>query len=116
MSLSIPPGSSATATGLSGMRAAQRHLVTSPHNLPNLHTPGCRRQAVEQTAQPNLGGVNTTLRQDSANATPGSGGDGFAHLAEDLVGQRMSLYSFAANLKTIEAEDQMLGTLLDTQA
>ena len=116
MSLSIPPGSSATATGLSGMRAAQRNLDTSAHNVANLQTPGFRRQAVEQTAQPNLGGVNTRLRQDNANAMPGSGGDGFAHLADDLVGQRMSLYSFAANLKTVDTQDQMLGTLLDTQA
>ena len=53
MSLSIPPGSSATATGLSGMRAAQRNLDTSAHNVANLQTPGFRRQAVEQTAQPN---------------------------------------------------------------
>ena len=38
------------------------------------------------------------------------------HLAEDLIGQRQALYSFAANLKTIATEDRMLGSLLDVQA
>ena len=37
-------------------------------------------------------------------------------MADDLVGQRMSLYSFAANLRTVETQDRMLGSLLDTQA
>ena len=35
---------------------------------------------------------------------------------EDLVGQRVALYSFAANLRTVQTQDEMLGTLLDTQA
>lgn len=108
---SIPTG--ATATGLSGMRAAQQRLDTSAHNIANLQTPGFQRQTVEQTAQPGLGGVNT---QQRAAPTGNSEGDGFAHLADDMVEQRMSLYSFAANLKTVETEDQMLGTLLDIQA
>ncbi|QCB44627.1 flagellar basal body protein [Hydrogenophaga sp. PAMC20947] len=111
MSLSIPSGTSATATAISGMRAAQRNLDTSAHNVANLQTPGFKRQTAEQMAQPGLGGVSTALRQ-----APDASGDGFAHLADDLVEQRMSLYSFAANLKTVETEDQMLGTLLDTRA
>ena len=113
MSLSIPPGSSATATGLSGMRAAQRNLDTSAHNVANLQTPGFRRQTVEQTAQPRPWRREHHAAPAQRNRDRG---DGFAHLAEDLVDQRMSLYSFAANLKTVETEDQMLGTLLDTQA
>lgn len=116
MSLSIPTGTSASAAGLSGMRAAQRNLDTSAHNIANLQTPGFQRQTVEQTAQPGLGGVNTELRQRPTATVADTGGDGFDHLADDLVAQRMSLYSFSANLKTVETEDQMLGTLLDTRA
>jgi flagellar hook protein FlgE len=37
-------------------------------------------------------------------------------LTDDLVEQRVSLYSFAANLRTVQTEDQMLGALLDTKA
>ena len=60
---------------------------------------------------PETGGVQTqVVREDVAPA-----GD-LGHLAEDLVEQRMALYSFAANLKTIETEDRMLGSLLDRTA
>lgn len=106
---SIPTG--AAASGLSGMRAAQQRLDTSAHNIANLQTPGFQRQIAGRTAQTGPGGVNTEQRQ-----APQASADGFAHLADDMVEQRMSLYSFAANLKTVETEDKMLGTLLDTQA
>ncbi len=87
MSLSITSGSSATAIGLSGMRAAQRQLDSHAHNVANVQTPEFKRQ------------VSAPL-------------DG---LANDLVGQRISLYSFAANLRTVQTEDRMLGALLDTR-
>lgn len=102
------------AIGLSGMRAAQLRLDTSAHNVANAQTPGFQRQAVTQSARPGLGGVDAQVeRETNGNAAPG--GD-FAHLAEDLVAQRMSVYSFADNLRTVETEDRMLGTLLDTRA
>lgn len=112
--MSLPALSSASAaTGLSGMRAAQLRLDTSAHNVANAQTPGFQRQAVTQTAQPGLGGVDAQLGQ--AAADPSASGD-FSHLADDMVEQRMSVYSFAANLRTIETQVRMLGTLLDTRA
>ncbi|HEX5738025.1 MAG TPA: flagellar basal body protein [Hydrogenophaga sp.] len=105
---------SAAFTGISGMRAAQLRLDTTAHNVANALTPGFQRQVVTQTAQPGLGGVNTQVHREpeaaSANGAP------FSHLAEDLVEQRMSVYSFAANLRTVETQDRMLGALLDTTA
>lgn len=103
---------SATAIGLSGLRAAQTRLDTAAHNVANAQTPGFRRQVVEQTAMPETGGVQTQVRREDA---PQAGGD-LARLAEDLVEQRAALHSYAANLKTIQTEDRMLGSLLDTQA
>ena len=113
MSISALSGSSAAAIGLSGMRAAQLRLDTSAHNVANAQTPDFQRQALAQTAQPGLGGVDAQIGQDAAG-TPANGD--FAHLADDMVEQRMSVYSFAANLRTVETQDRMLGTLLDTQA
>jgi flagellar hook protein FlgE len=111
MSVSLPAGSSATAIGLSGLRAAQTRLDTTAHNVASAQTPGFRRHAVQQTAVHERAGVQTqVVREDPAQA-----GD-LDHLAEDLVEQRMALYSFAANLKTIETEDRMLGRLLDRKA
>ena len=104
---------SAAATGLSGMRAAQLRLDISAHNVANAQTPGFQRQGVTQTARPGLGGVEAQVNQNAASAS--ASGD-FSNLAEDMVAQRMSVYSFAANLRTVETQDRMLGTLLDTRA
>ncbi len=109
MSMSITPNSSATALGLSGMRAAQRQLDTQAHNVANVQTPDFRRQVTTQTTR-ETGGVDTQTTREPGVSPP------FDRLADDLVGQRMSLYSFAANLRTVQTEDQMLGALLDTKA
>lgn len=110
MSMSITPSSSASAIGLSGMRAAQLKLDSHAHNVANVQTPDFRRQVTTQTARPDAGGVDTQTARETGVSAP------FDRLADDLVGQRMSLYSFAANLRTVQTEDRMLGTLLDTQA
>lgn len=113
MSLPISSGTSVIGTALSGMRAAQMRLDSSAHNVANLQTPDFRRQVVTQTARPGHGGVDVHIDREAAMQAPA--GDGFGRLAEDLVGQRMSLYSFEANLRTVQAHDRMLGALLDTK-
>lgn len=106
--------SSASASALSGMRAAQLRLDTGAHNVANVQTPGFQRHAVTQTAQPGLGGVDAQVVRptDTASASEGD----FSLLAQDLVEGRMSVYRFAANLRVVETEDRMLGTLLDERA
>ncbi len=102
---------SAASIALSGLRAAQTRLDTTAHNVANAQTPGFRRLAVQQTAVPEAGGVQVqVVREDAQSPGP------LAHLAEDRVAQQQALYSFAANLKTIETEDRMLGSLLDQRA
>ena len=108
--MSVTPSSSATAIGLSGMRAAQLKLDAHAHNVANVQTPEFRRQVTTQTAQPGSGGVDTQMAREPGVSAP------FDRLADNLVGQRMGLYSFAANLRTVQTEDRMLGTLLDTRA
>ncbi len=110
MSMSVSSGTSAVAIGLSGMRAAQLKLDSHAHNVANVQTPDFRRQVTVQTARPDSGGVDTQIGRETEVSAP------FDRLAEDLVGQRVSLYSFAANLRAVQTEDRMLGTLLDTRA
>jgi flagellar hook protein FlgE len=107
--------SSATAIGQSGMRAAQQRLDTHAHNLANALTPGFQRQVSVQSAQPG-GGVSTTVRRASADEAGTDGAGLTAHLADDLIGQRLSLYDFTANLQTVKVQDTLLGTLLDREA
>jgi flagellar hook-associated protein FlgK len=92
--------------GLSGMDAAMRQLGASAHNIANAQTPGFRRQIVLQQTQ-GEGGVGTSLTQA---AQPGE------RLAEDLVQQMSASYSFKANLRVVQTQDQLLGSLLDIRA
>ena len=115
MSIAISSTPSAASIGLSGMRAAQLRLDASAHNVANAQTPGFQRQQVAQTvAQPVTGGVRAQVAPEAAQMAQGS--NGVNRLAEDMVEQRMSLYSFAANLRTVQTQDAMLGALLDVQA
>lgn len=101
---------SAAATGANGMRAAQARLDASAHNLANAQTPGFQRQPAPPATQPAGAG---------AQAGPGplaQGSGGPNRLAEDRVTQRVSLYSFAANMRTVQTQNAMLGTLLDVRA
>ncbi|HMN94271.1 MAG TPA: flagellar basal body rod protein [Hydrogenophaga sp.] len=111
MSLPITSGMS---PALSGLRAAQLRLDSSAHNVANLQTPDFRRQEVTQSARTGHGGVDARVGHEATRPPPGA--QGFGRLAEDLVGQRISLYSFKANLNTLKAHDRMLGALLDTRA
>jgi flagellar hook protein FlgE len=95
-----------SSIAISGMNAATTRLGVSAHNIANAVTPVFRRQQVQQQSQPG-GGVATQVTRASA---PGS------HLAADLVEQKVALYSFKANLKTVQVEHEMLGSLIDLKA
>ncbi|HEY0818835.1 MAG TPA: flagellar basal body rod protein [Rhizobacter sp.] len=95
-----------SSIAISGMNAATTRLGVSAHNIANAVTPVFRRQQVLQQSQPG-GGVATQIAQAS---TPGS------NLAADLVQQKVALYSFKANLKTVQVEHEMLGSLIDLKA
>lgn len=111
--MTSPLSSSASAIGLSGMLAAQLRLNVNAHNIANAQTPGFQRQQVVQTANPESGGVTARVERETRAAD--EGGD-MGHLADDLVGGKMALYSFAANLQVVKAEQEMLGTLFDERA
>jgi flagellar basal body rod protein FlgB len=114
MPMSVPPSTSPAAIGLSGMRVAQLRLDTGAHNIANAQTPDFRRQTISATDRPDLEGVEALVGREPAASSVNTGDLG--HLAEDLVEQRVSLYSFAANLRTVQSQDSMLGALLDTKA
>lgn len=113
--MSTTPISSASSAGLSGMQAAQRKLDASAHNIANMQTPQFQRQRVAQTEAPNLGGVATHIEPSPLKSGDSGLGD-FSRLADDVVAQHTSLYSFAANLKTVKTQHDMLGALLDAKA
>jgi len=97
---------SLTSIALSGLAAATTRMDVAGHNIANASTPAFRRQQVVQQAQAG-GGVSVQVTHADA-----IGGD----LAADLVDQKVALYSFKANLRTVQVEDEMLGSLLDVKA
>lgn len=110
MPMSVTSSSPAAAIGLSGMRAAQLRLDSHAHNVANAQTPDFRSQVTVRTARPDSGGVDAQIGRKAGVSPP------MDRLADDLVGERQSLYSFAANLRTVQTEDRMLGALLDVRA
>ena len=95
-----------SSIALSGMNAAQTRMAVAGHNIANVQTPGFRPQQVAQRTQAG-GGVAAAV---ATAAQPG------VSLANELVGQMSAGYAFKANLRTLEVERSMLGTLLDMQA
>jgi flagellar hook protein FlgE len=97
---------SISSIAISGLNAASARLGVAAHNVANAVTPAFHRQEVQQSTQAG-GGVATRVAQVRQ---PGS------DLAADMVGQKVALYSFKANLRTLQVEHEMLGTLLDLKA
>jgi flagellar basal-body rod protein FlgC len=112
--------SEAINTALSALRANLRKLDVTANNLANVNTQDFKktRASFEETAP---AGVKVTL---SSVDTPGSPlppdeilGEGHemsnVSVEEELVDLITTRHAFAANVKTIQTEDEMQGTLLD---
>ena len=72
-----------------------------------MNTPGFRRQAVEQQAAPDQGGVQA---QTTRMPTPG------VALEQDVVEQMAASYAFKANVLVLRTAKEMTGSLLDVRA
>lgn len=97
------------ATALSGLNTAQKRLEVSAHNVAQAATPAPRRLVLQPNTRPD-GGVSAEVR------VAGETSAGHADLATDLVEQRLALYSFEANLRSVRTADAMLGALIDVKA
>ena len=92
----------------SGLGAAQLRLDASANNVANMNTPGYRREVVAQEEAPESAGVRASVQREPQ-------ADGVA-LEEEAVEQMSATYAFKANLQTIKAQDEMMGSLLDVRA
>ena len=95
-----------TSIALSGVQAASNRLDAAANNIANSQTPGFRRDQV----------MPQTQEQEGVLTVVGKAQEVGADLAADLVQQMQATYAFRANLRTIEAEQRMTGSLLDIQA
>ena len=100
--------SSLSSIGSSGLQAAQLRLDASANNVANMNTPNYRRQVVLQEATADSAGVRATVQREPQ-------AEGVA-LEQEAVEQISATYAFKANLQTIKAQDEMMGSLLNVKA
>jgi flagellar basal-body rod protein FlgC len=111
-------------SGLSALQAIQVKTQTTANNVANINTDAFKRSRatlVESTS----GGVNVSI---SKIETPGpqvyeqtpEGSQliekSNVDLTEEIPNLMLSKRAFQANIKTIQAEDEMLGMLLDIKS
>lgn len=99
---------SISSIGSSGLQAAQLRLDASANNVANMNTPNYRRQVVQQEATVDSAGVRATVQREPQ-------AEGVA-LEQEAVEQISATYAFKANLQTIKAQDEMMGSLLNVKA
>jgi len=108
-------------SALSGLMALQKKVEATAHNTANVNTPEFKKSRVTlEEAEPQ--GVSARAAKVE---TPGpvvleETPDGIeaveqsnVELAEELPNLMLSRRFFEANLKTVQTEDEMLGSLLD---
>ncbi len=108
------------ASALSGVQAGSRLLGVSAHNIANAQTEDFKRtQATFQESS--AGGVVVSLTQDQRPGPQFSTGDdplnnrqgSNVDLAEEIVHTLEATRIIEANLASIRAQDNALGSLLD---
>ena len=130
--------SAISSTALSGMQASQRRLANSADNIANIHSTQSRvnGQTVQEPFKPQeiqqtsleQGGVRSVARQkDPATVAvydpdnSAANADGLVdypnvNLEQELVEQKVATYDYKANLKVLEAKDDMMEETLDILA
>jgi flagellar basal-body rod protein FlgC len=111
---------SALNAALSALEAYEKKLNVTANNIANVNTDGFKKsRAVLQEGDPS--GVVVTLSRVNTPGSPIPSMDGSGEiressnvdLAEEIVDLQTTKYGFQANLKTLKAEDEILGSLLD---
>ena len=92
----------------SGMAAAQTRLTAAASNIANRESTDFRRFQVDSREQVG-GGVSARLVRDPEPQA----GDGLITVLVYSIGARQA---FAANVKVLKTQDELLGSLLDTRA
>ncbi|MGC4059690.1 MAG: flagellar basal body protein [Aquabacterium sp.] len=95
-----------SSIAVSGVHAASTRLDVAANNIANAQTPGFQRQVVHQASQETAGVVTSVGKSEEIGPD----------LAADLVEQMSASYAYKANLRTIQTQEQMMGSLLDIKA
>jgi flagellar basal-body rod protein FlgC len=112
--------SSVLNTAISALDAYGKRLDVTANNIANLNTDGFKKsRAVFEEADP--AGVVVSISRVNTPGAPLPSEDGTSKpressnvdLAEEIVNLQTTKHGYQANLKTLKAEDEMLGSLFD---
>jgi len=111
-------------TALSGLKAFSTKLQANSNNIANANTDGFKKSIVQNSAVAPLGVQAETqkvstpktdrLQHTDANMVLGELSN--VDLVKELVNMKLNSTMYKANLKTIEAVDDMTATLLDVKS
>jgi len=110
----------AICPALSALRALGKKLEVTANNVANIDTDGFKKsRAVLQEASPS--GVTVSINRidepgaplPSEEATTKTREASNVEIDEEMVNLITTKHAYTANLKTIKAEDEVLGTLFD---
>jgi flagellar hook protein FlgE len=112
---------SAIHSALSGLGAYAKQIEVSANNVANVNTDGFKKSHVELVSVETGGVLPVVQKDDSAGPTvlrdsgygPTQVELSNVDLGEETVNQIIGQRGFEANLQTIKAADDMLGSLLD---
>ena len=101
------------AASLSGVRTAALSVAVTGNNVANVNTPEFRARRLEQQDQAQ-GGVRPSGLRESQEATVPGGSN--VDLATEAVALKTDSLSYAANLKFLKVQDDLLGSVLDMKS
>ncbi|BDU76357.1 flagellar basal body rod C-terminal domain-containing protein [Mesoterricola sediminis] len=104
---------SAISAAISGVGVGSQGVAVAAGNVANLNSDGYRARRLQQ-ADLAQGGVRATgLTESQEPLAPGGSN---VDLATEAVALKTDGVAYKANLKVIQAEQEMLGTALDMKA
>lgn len=113
---------SGISAGLSALNAIQTRTQSTANNVANVNSDGFKKTRVTLVEGEVQGGVSVNVQKvETAGPLvyePTEGGDTLVEksnveLTEELPRMLIDRRAFQANIKTIRAQDEMLGSLLD---
>ena len=112
---------SGIASGLSALNAIQTRNQATANNVANINTDGYKKTRVTMVGGEAEAVTAQLQRVETAGPMvyePTEGGETLVEksnveLTEELPTMMIDRRAFQANIKTIQAQDEMLGTLLD---
>lgn len=112
---------SAIHSALSGLAAFEKEIEVTAHNVANVNTNGFKKSRTEFVSMATGGVLPVVQKGDSAGPTVlNNTGYSPAHVelsnvdfGEETVNQVLAQRGFEANLRALQAADDMLGTILD---